>query len=151
MALFVRVQHLYSFNIAAPLINHLFLNVWKVSRRTPSFLLMFRIDCPIARISSSLVLYRVPRSGFFTLAKRLFSQEIISGEYGGCSRIIFHCLRRKRSMTAIAVWLLALSWRMVEFCITKCRHMLHAVLANILAYYWIVPLQFWSEKVALFM
>ena len=31
---------------------------------------MFRIDRPIARISSSLVLYRVPFSGSFTLAKR---------------------------------------------------------------------------------
>ena len=32
-------------------------------------LLMSCIDRPIARISSSLVLYRVPRSGSFTLAK----------------------------------------------------------------------------------
>ena len=32
-------------------------------------LLMFPIDCPIAWISSSLVLYFVPRSGSFTLAK----------------------------------------------------------------------------------
>ena len=33
-------------------------------------LLMFRIDRLISRISSSLVLYRVPGSGSFTLAKR---------------------------------------------------------------------------------
>ena len=42
-------------------------------RRTPSArpsLLMFRINRPISRISSSLVLYRVSRSGSFTLAKR---------------------------------------------------------------------------------
>ena len=32
-------------------------------------LLMFRIDRHIARISSSLVLYRDPRSGCYTLAK----------------------------------------------------------------------------------
>ena len=36
---------------------------------------------------------------------------VISGEYGGCSRIL-HCQRHKRSMTA-AVRLLALSWRMM--------------------------------------
>ena len=34
-------------------------------------LLMFRIDRPIARISSSLVLYRVPRSGSVTSAERI--------------------------------------------------------------------------------
>ena len=42
-------------------------------RRTPSVhpsLMLFRIDRPIARISSSLVLYRIPRSDSFTLAKR---------------------------------------------------------------------------------
>ena len=33
-------------------------------------LLMFRIDRHIARLSSSLVLYRVPRGSSFTLAKR---------------------------------------------------------------------------------
>ena len=42
-------------------------------RRAPSAgssLLMFHTDHPIPRISSCLVLYRVPRSGSFTLAKR---------------------------------------------------------------------------------
>ena len=41
-------------------------------RRKPSArpsLLIFLTDRPIARISSSLVLYRVPRSDSFTLAK----------------------------------------------------------------------------------
>ena len=41
-------------------------------RRIPSarpYLLMFRIDRPIARISSSLVLYQVPGSASFTLTK----------------------------------------------------------------------------------
>ena len=65
MALCTGVQHLYTINIDVPL----FITFFQVfgSRRTPSgrpSLLMFRIDRPIARISSSLVLYRVPSSGF---------------------------------------------------------------------------------------
>ena len=43
----------------------------------------------------------------------------ILGEYGGCSRNS-HCQRCKRSVTA-AAWLIALSWRMMVFCATKCR------------------------------
>ena len=42
-------------------------------RRTPSAhpsLLIFCMDRPITRISLSLVLYRVPRSGFFSLWRR---------------------------------------------------------------------------------
>ena len=67
MALFTSVQHLCTFNIVAPL----FITFCQMFGRshTPSArpsLLMFRIDRPIARISSSLVLYRVPRSGSFT-------------------------------------------------------------------------------------
>ena len=46
--------------------------------------------------------------------------SLISGEDGGCSRIL-HYQRRKRSVTA-AVWLLALSWRMMGFCTSKFRH-----------------------------
>ena len=54
-----------------------------------------------------------------------FGEEIviawthIAGEYGACSRIS-HCQQHKRSMTA-AVWLLALSWRMMVFSTTKCH------------------------------
>ena len=91
---------------------------------TPSVrpsLLMFRIDHPITWISSSLVLYGVPH-GSFTLAKRSSSHGLILGKYGGCSRIS-HCLQRKRSVTA-AVWLLALLWRMMGLCTTKCHHFL---------------------------
>ena len=43
---------------------------------------MFRIDCHRAWISSSLVLYQVPRSGSFTLVKKSQSHGLISGEYG---------------------------------------------------------------------
>ena len=70
MASFTGVQHLCTFNIVTPLIYQLLPNVWKC--RTPSArpsLLMFSIDRPIARINSSLVLYRVPRSGSFTLTR----------------------------------------------------------------------------------
>ena len=92
-------------------------------RRTPSArpsCLMFWIERPIARISPSLVLYRVPRSGSFTLAKRSQSHGLISSEYGGCSRIS-HFQRRKRTVTGSAVWPLTLSWRRMGFCTTKCR------------------------------
>ena len=77
-------------------------------RRTPSArpsLLMFSTDRPIARISSSLVLCRVPRSGSSTLAKRSYSHGLISGEYDGCSRISY-CQRRKSSVRAATAWLL---------------------------------------------
>ena len=79
---------------------------------TPSarpLLLMFHTDRIITQINSSLDLYRVLRSGTFTLAKKSWSHGLISVEYGGCSWIS-HCQRRKRSVSA-AVWLLALSWK----------------------------------------
>ena len=84
-------------------------------RRAPSersSLLMFHIDRPIARISSSLVLYRVPRSGSF--GEEIVLAGLISGEYGECSRIP-HAQRRKMSVTAV-VWLLAFSWTLMRFC-----------------------------------
>ena len=118
MALFTGIQHLCTFSIVAPLFYHVCQMFGR--RRTPSarpFLLMFRIDRPIARISSSLVSFRVPRSGYFTVAKRSSSHGLISGEYGGCSRIS-HCQHRKRYVTA-AVWLLSLSWRMIGFSATS--------------------------------
>ena len=58
MALFTRVQHLFNSNIVAPLFIT-FCQMFE-RHRTPSackFLLMFSIDRPIARISSSLLLY----------------------------------------------------------------------------------------------
>ena len=119
IALFTGI-HLCTVNIVAPL----FITFCQMfgRRRTPSarpYLLMFCIYHPIARISSSLVLYRVPRSG--SLWRRVHG--LISGEYGGCTRIS-HCQQRKGSVTEAAVWLLALSWRMIGFCTTKCRRFL---------------------------
>ena len=76
------------------------------------------------------------------------SHGLISGKYGGCSRI-FHRQRHKRSVTAAAVWLLTLAWRIMEFFTTKCRHMPHAVPENILMYNDLVPLKFWPRNVAL--
>ena len=77
MALFTGVQHWCTFNIIAPL----FIIFYQMfgRHRTPSAcpsLLMFRIDRPISRISSSLVLYRAPRSGSFTLAKISYSHRL---------------------------------------------------------------------------
>ena len=48
-----------TFNIVAPLIYYILPNVWKASYTiTISIFVMFRSDLPLARISSSLVLYR---------------------------------------------------------------------------------------------
>ena len=109
-----------TFNIVAPL----FITFYEMfgRRRTPSAptsLLMFRIERPISRTSSSIVLYRVTHSSSFTLAKRSNRMDS-SGEYGVCSTIS-HCRRRKRSVPAASLWLFALSWRMMGFCTTKCR------------------------------
>ena len=82
--LFTGVQHLYTFNIVAPLF-FAFCQMFE-SRRIPT-LLTFLIDRPIARISWYLVLYRVPRSGSFTFTNRSYSHALILGEYGGCSSI----------------------------------------------------------------
>ena len=64
MALFTGTEHLCAFIIVAPLFI-LFCQMFESCRTppaSPSFL-MFHIDRPIARICSSLVLYRTPRSG----------------------------------------------------------------------------------------
>ena len=74
-------------------------------------LLMFRIDRAIAQISSSVVLYRVPRSGSFTLAKRSKSN--------GLRRKRLHLVVQKpiilndsaRSHTAAAVTDLLRRWQ----------------------------------------
>ena len=63
-----------------------------------------------------------PQIKIYTLVKRSWSHKLISGEYDWCSRIS-HCQQRKKSVTA-AVWLIALSWRMMGFCTTKCRRFL---------------------------
>ena len=73
MALFTWIQHFCTFNLVAPLCIT-FCQMFR-RRRTPSArpsLLMFRMDRPIARIISSLVLCRVPRSFFF-----FFCEEIV--------------------------------------------------------------------------
>ena len=66
MTLVNGVQHLCTFSIVSPVIYRLLLNVWKRHKpiARPSLLICFY--CPIARISLSLVLYWVPRSGSFT-------------------------------------------------------------------------------------
>ena len=60
MALFTRVQHLCIFIIVAPLIYHLLLNVWKASYTiSASIIVDVPYDCPMPRVSSSLLLYWV--------------------------------------------------------------------------------------------
>ena len=66
MALFTEVQHLCNFYRVPPLFTTFFQMFGMC--RTPSVrtsLLMFLTDRTIARISSSPVLYQVPRSGSF--------------------------------------------------------------------------------------
>ena len=46
------------------------------------------------------------------------TSELVSYYYVECSRISHYQQRYKRSVTS-AVWLLALLWRMMEFCTTK--------------------------------
>ena len=70
-ALCAGVQHLCIFKIVARLIYHLFPNVWKASYTICASIFVDVPYCP------SLVLYRVPRSGSFTFAKRFpAAQEV---------------------------------------------------------------------------
>ena len=81
MALLTEVQHLCTFSIVGLLIYHLCQIFGK--RRTQSAcpsLLMSHIVRPIAQISSSLVLYRVPRSGSFLSQWRRYRNRMDSGE-----------------------------------------------------------------------
>ena len=145
MALFTGIQHLCTFNIVTPL----FITFCQMfgRRRTPSerpSLLMFRIDRPIARISSSLVLYWSPRNDYFTLAKRSYSHGLILGEYVGCSRISkLASARRKGSRDSSRLSTVVKNDGVLY------HQVLHAVPENILVYYDFVPLQFWSRNVAL--
>ena len=70
MILYTGMQHLYSFNIVTPL----FITFCKILEGAVHhqrvLLLCVPFYRPIARISPSLVLYRVPRSGPFTLTKK---------------------------------------------------------------------------------
>ena len=81
MVLYTGVWCLCTFNIVSLLIYHLLLNLWKASTPTvhPS-LLMFHTDHPTAWISWSLVLYRVPRSGSFTLAETVITWTHIGAQ-----------------------------------------------------------------------
>ena len=120
MASFTTVRHLWTFNIVVPLIYHFCRMLGR--RRTQSArpsLLVFRIYHPIARISSSLVFYR-SIALVLSLWRRVLNRKDSSRKHGGWSRMS-HSQRRKTSVTATAVWHLALSWRMMGFCTTKCR------------------------------
>ena len=113
-------------------------------RRTPSArpsLLMFCIDRPIARISSSLVLYRVPRSvlSLWQRYNRRDSYRVSTVDVpesasaqlvNDSSRGVTPCIIFKNDGVLY-------------------QQVLHAVSENILVYYDIVPLQFWSRNVAL--
>ena len=117
-----------------PLIYHLLSNVCKASYTISASIFVYvpyRPPYSTDKFISCIVLG--PSQWFFQFWRRDLNIRLISGEYGGCSRMS-HFQRRKRSLTAAAVWLLVLSWRMMGFCTTNCRHMFHAVSENILVY-----------------
>ena len=66
--------HIMYLQYSRPLIYHFLPNVWKASYTISAS--MFRINRPIARISSSCVLYLVPRNGSFT-----FTEEISQPDF----------------------------------------------------------------------
>ena len=116
MALFIGVQHLCTFNIVASLTYHLFPKVWKASYTFSAFIFVQVPHWPPYSTNK-----------FMTCVYRVFhfGQEIvIAWAHIGWVRWMFQNLlssRAKRSVTAAAAWLLALSWRIMRFCTTKCR------------------------------
>ena len=86
MDLFTELQHLCTFSIVAPYLSPFFKCLEGVVHHQRVHLCWCSVfDRPTARISSSLVLYRVFRSGSFSLAKR---QKL-------------HGLRRKRRLLMV--------------------------------------------------
>ena len=76
--------------------------------------LIFRIDHPLARISQSLVLNRVLLSGSFTLVNRSWVRWMFQNLPLTATQEVHDSRMR----------LLALLWRMMGFCTTKCRRFL---------------------------
>ena len=113
------VQHICIFNIVAPS----FITFCQMfgRRRTLSTrpsLLMFRIDRPIARIISSFVLYRVPRSGPFTWRRYRNRMDlyrvstVVSGSPIACGT--------RGPWQQQWCDSLQKAWRMMGFCIATC-------------------------------
>ena len=123
MTLFSGMQHLCTFNIVASLIYHLLPKVLKSYTISASTFL----DVPYWQSYSTnkFISYVVPglSQWFFH-----FGKEILIA----WTRIrwvqwmfqISHCQQRKSSVTVAMVWRLALSWKMIGFCTTKCHHFL---------------------------
>ena len=108
-----------SFNMYAPPLS-LLSNVGKASYTMRASIF---VDVPYWPFYSTDKFFSCVVSGSFTLVKISQSHGLVLGEYGACFRVS-HCQRRKRSVTAAAVWLLALSSGMMGFCTSKCRHFL---------------------------
>ena len=113
--------HLFIFNIVAPVIYLLLPNVWKASYTTGASTF---VDVP----------YLLPYSTdkFITcvvlgLSQRFFhfGEEIVIPwthiEWLWCMFQNLPLPAAQEVLTAAAVWLLALSWRKMGFCTTKCR------------------------------
>ena len=103
MTLFIGALGLCTSNKIAPPLFITFCQMFR-RRHAPSArpsLLMFRIDCHIARICSCLCC-----AGSLAVVLSLWRRNLncmnSSVNYGGCSRIS-HCQRRKRSVTAAVV------------------------------------------------
>ena len=120
MALFTGVQHLYTLNIVSPLIYHLFPKVSKASYTIgASIFVDVQYLLPYSKDKLISCIVPGPSQWFFH-----FGEELIISwtQIGWVRRMLYisHCQRRKTSVTAAAVWFLALSWRMMGFCTTKC-------------------------------
>ena len=135
---------------------------------------MFRTDRPVAWISSSLVLYRVLAvvlSLWHRDRNRMDSYRVSTVDVPEClttsgargpwrSNSVISCIAMKNDGVLLDLKISRMcntyfKWRI--YCSSgtssslyySCRHMFHALPENILVYYDIVPLQFWSRNVAL--
>ena len=139
----------HGFNIVTPL----FITVCQMfgSRRTPSVppsLLVFCIDRSKARVSSSIVLYRVPRSVLSLWRRnrnRMESYRVSTvdvPESGIASNIRGPWLQQRcNSLYCHEEW-----WGSVPSSVATCYTQSPE---NVLGYYDLVSLQFWSRNVAL--
>ena len=107
-----------------PYIYHLLLNIWKASYTISAAIF---VDVPYWPLYSTdkfiSCVVPGPAQWVFDFDEGIVVAWTHIGWVRGCSRIS-HCKRRKMSVTAAVVWLLALSWRMMEFCTTKCLRLL---------------------------
>ena len=106
-----------------PLIYHLLPNIWKASYTIgASIFVDIPYWPPYSMVNFISCVVPGPSQWFFHYGEEIVIAWTHIGWVRWCSRIS-HCQRHKRSVTA-EVWLVALSWRIMGFCTTKCSHFL---------------------------